>query len=447
MTDAKRWPRMAMLLMVLALVAVGCRDTGGGTDTAEEPEATSGATEGDAGGEVVTDVGVTEEPCPNGVNDDNGCIYLGIISDLTEGPFAALAVPITDAQKAFWNRVNEEGGIGGYDVDVETYIRDNKYNPEVHNQVYQEIKPNILALAQTLGSPTTAAILSDLQAENIVAAPASWTSAWEVEDVILESGANYCIESMNAIDHAQRDIKEDLSVMAVHLPGDYGDDAAAGAEHAANELGLDFTDVETTPGPENQAGAISEIVQKKPDVVILTTGPTDAAVIVGQAAAQGFQGRFYGTSPTWNPGLLQSPAADAFKALYLQSAPWEGFDADTPGHEAMREALGEVEGNDGYTAGWVWSYPLKAALEAAAEAGDLTREGLANAAGAMESVDYEGMLPEEAGVFAGDPNQQTFRQNVIAKPDEEAASGVSTIEGFFASETAESYQLDGPCYE
>ena len=74
-------------------------------------------------------------------------------------------MPITEAQKAFWNRVNEDGGIGGYDIDVTKYVKDNKYNPQTHNQVYQEIKPDILALAQTLGSPTTAAILDDLDAE------------------------------------------------------------------------------------------------------------------------------------------------------------------------------------------------------------------------------------------------------------------------------------------
>ena len=45
-----------------------------------------------------------------------------------------------------------------YEVNVTEYVRDNQYNPEVHNQVYQEIKPNILALAQSLGSPTTQAI-------------------------------------------------------------------------------------------------------------------------------------------------------------------------------------------------------------------------------------------------------------------------------------------------
>ena len=47
---------------------------------------------------------------------------------------------------------------------------------------------------------------------------------------------------------------------------------------------------------------IDAIVAGKPDLVILTNGPTDAAAIVGQAGARGFKGRFIGTSPTWNPG-------------------------------------------------------------------------------------------------------------------------------------------------
>ena len=446
MTDLFRRPWLAVLIVTLALVASACRaDSGGSDDDTDTASSEPGASDAGDGG-VQTDVGVSDEPCPDAVNEDNGCIYLGTISDLTEGPFAALAVPITDAQKAFWNRVNEDGGIGGYDIDVTTYVKDNKYDPQVHNQVYQEIKPEVLALAQTLGSPTTAAIIEDLKSENIVAAPASWTSAWEFEDVILESGTNYCIESMNAIDHAQREIKEDISILAVGLPGDYGGDAAKGAEIAAEELGLEFSAFEATSGPENQGGAVSEITSKNPDIVILTTGPTDAAAIIGGAAAQGYKGKFYGTSPTWNPALLESPAAEAIKALYLQTAPWEPFDSDTPGHEAMREALGEVTPNDGYTSGWVWSYPLKAALEAAAEAGDLTREGVVNAASSLESVDYEGMLPEEAGVFGGDPSETVFRQIVVAQPDEEAATGVSVIEEFFASDVAQNYEMSGPCF-
>src|SRR5918997_7125343 len=141
------------VVVLLAVALGGCR--GSDTETGE-----SG---------VKTDVGVTSEPCPEAVNQEKGCIYLGILSDLTEGPFRALAVPITDAQKAFWKRVNQAGGIGDYEVDVTKYVRDNKYNPQTTNQVYQEIKPSVLALAQSLGSPTTAAIVDDLDASDIVA--------------------------------------------------------------------------------------------------------------------------------------------------------------------------------------------------------------------------------------------------------------------------------------
>ena len=116
--------------------------------------AAGGGGEDEGDGEVSAP-GVTSEPCPEAVNEDNGCIYLGQISDLTEGPFAPLGVPITDAMKAFWQRVNEDGGIGGYDIDVDRVRPDNLYNPETHKQVYNEIKGDVLALAQTLGSPTT----------------------------------------------------------------------------------------------------------------------------------------------------------------------------------------------------------------------------------------------------------------------------------------------------
>ncbi|CAB4737550.1 unannotated protein [freshwater metagenome] len=338
--------KMGVLLAALAMAATGCR--GGDTE------------EGDG---AISAPGVSDEPCPDAVNEDNGCIYLGTISDLTQGPFAPLGVPITDAQAAFWERVNEDGGIGGYDINVTEYVRDNLYNPETHAQVYSEIEGEVLALAQTLGSPTTLAILEQMKSADVIGAPASWTSLWGFEDNILESGSSYCVDAMNGVDYFVEN--EDISsVMAVGFPGDYGGDAAAGAEIAAEANGIDFTDVETAPGQEAQSGAVSAIVRQDPDLVILGTGPTETAVIVGQAAAQGYQGQFLGSSPTWNPALLQSPAGPALEQLFVHVGPWGSYGTDTPGHEAMREALGEVDQpNDGYTSGWAWSYPMKAALE------------------------------------------------------------------------------------
>jgi ABC-type branched-subunit amino acid transport system substrate-binding protein len=423
----------ASLLLVLALIASACR---GSSQQIEET------------GDRRTGIGVTEEACPQAVNPDNGCIFLGTISDLTEGPFAALGVPVTEGQRAFWRRVNEEGGIGGYDIDVTTFVRDNKYNPQIHNQVWQEIKGDVLGLAQTLGSPTTAAIMNDLAAGDVVSVPASFSSEWLYQDVMLESGANYCIESMNAVDFAveERDV---ASVMAVHFDGDYGDDGAAGVKIAAEAHDLRFTSVEYTPRARGgtPTAAVEAIIQQQPDLVILTLSPVDTVDVVGAAAQRGYRGLFIGTSPTWDPKLLQTQAAQALKDLYLQSSPIGAWPSDTPGHQAMREALGNVRPSEGYSNGWAWSYPMKAALQKAVENGDLTRQGLLAAVKQLDKVDYQGMLPAGAGNYAGEPNEMAVRQSIIHRPDDAAPTGLTQVRGFFAGPTAQRFRFgNAPCF-
>ncbi|XRQ12102.1 ABC transporter substrate-binding protein [Actinomadura welshii] len=400
----------------------------------------------DPGEGVVGDVpGVTAEPCPNAVNREHGCIYLGIISDLTTGPFKGLGVPMVTAQKAFWDRVNEQGGIGGYDIDVHTYVRDNEYDPAVHRRAYNEIKDEVLALAQSLGSPTTEAILDDLRSARMIAVPGSYPSRWEFEDVILESGASYCFESMNAIDHAAEAFGAE-SVLAVHFPGDYGGEGAAGAEFAASARGLRYSELETEQGAEKQDAVVRAVLERKPDVVMLTVGPAEVAAIVGGSVAAGFEGRFIGNNPTWVRSLLDSPAAEALKARYLVAAPWKPFASDSPGHTAMRLALGRVRPDDGFTSGWILSYPLKAVLERAAANGDMTREGVYEALGQVTTVDYEGMLPRKAGNFSGSPNAAAYRESIIGRPDEREFTGAKVITDFTAGPTATAHSLDAPCY-
>ena len=429
MKHTRTWAAVAVCA---TLALAGCRS--GGESTPDGDEA------------AIDAPGVTSEPCPDAVNEGNGCIYLGQISDLTDGPFAPLAVPVTDAHKAFWQRVNEQGGIGGYDIDASEFVRDNHYNPETHAQVYEEIKGDVLALAQSLGSATTLAVLEDMKANNIIATPASWTSLWEFEDVILESGPNYCFEGMNIVDHALSEGPVQ-SVMAVHFPGDFGGDSAAGVAIGADANDLEFEDVETGPGAEEQSGAISAIIKQNPDLVVLATGPAETAAIVGGAAAQGYSGRFIGSGPTWNVALLQTPAAPALKSLYTLGGLALPWNSDSPGFDAMRETLGEVTPNEGYTYGWIWAYPLKAALEEWL-GGDYSRDraGLVEAVRTLENVDYEGMLPEEAGNF-GEASTAAFRATVFSKVDEKAPTGISATGDFEVGPTAEAYDFSGPCFQ
>ncbi|HEX6337223.1 MAG TPA: ABC transporter substrate-binding protein [Jiangellaceae bacterium] len=440
--------RTAAVLGAVALLATACavEDDGDG-ETAED-----GGTEEPGGdtGEIAFDVGVTEEPCPDAVNPDNGCIYLGVLSDLSEGPFAPVAVPITAGQEAFWARVNEDGGIGGFDVDIATYTRDTLYDPQQHSARYREIEPNILALAQTLGTPTTEAILSDMDADNVIGAPASWWSGWAFDDsdqgLILESGYSYCIESQVGLDWFAANVSEPATVLAVGYPGDYGGDSAAGVEHWAEANGAEYAGfVETAPNTivGSQDAAVSAVMESGADAVVLAVGPAETGEIIGKTVVSGFGGQFLGSVPTWNPALLESAAADAILATYTNIAPWEGIDGTSAAHDAIRESLdGGNPENDGYIFGWVWSYPIKAALEAAAANGDLTREGLRSVVDGLE-VDYEGALP--AATFGADTNENAIRQAVINRPDEEGTLGVSTIEAEVTGETAEAYDYTSAC--
>jgi ABC-type branched-subunit amino acid transport system substrate-binding protein len=432
MTLTRAWRPWALaLLAVLALSLVAC----GAEDEAS------------GGGGVNTDVGVTSEPCPGSSNKDRGCIYLGTLSDLTEGPFAPLAVPITDAQKDFWARVNASGGIGGkYDVDVAKYTRDNKYNPEEHVAKLREIEPNVLALAQTLGTPPTLAGLEIQKQGELVAAPASWWSGWSFDDegLILESGETYCTESMNGLDWAAEEFGKPAKVLAVGYPGDYGGDSAAGVEIWAKTNGASTQTVETAPNATagNQDAAVGAIAKAKPDVVVLATGPAEMAEIVGKSVAGGFDGQFIGSVPTWNPAILKSEAAPAVEAKYHFVAPWGPYGSDTPAHRAMEEATGgKPPANDGYTFGWIWSYPLKAVLEKALDNGDLTRGGVRKAVDQV-TVDYEGALPSRK---YGDSNETVVREAVIAKPDPKAPVGASVLKDLFIGPTAEGYDFTEAC--
>jgi ABC-type branched-subunit amino acid transport system substrate-binding protein len=443
MREQMRWRRTAATLCAVALVAAAC---GNGDDDGV------GADNGNGNGDqIATGVGVTDEPCPDAVNEDNGCIYLGILSDLTVGPFSPLAPQIVAGQQAFFDRVNENGGIAGqWDVNIEQYTRDTEYDPQTHAQAYREIEANILAIVQTLGTPPTEAILPDMDDDDVVAIPASWWSGWDFDEadygLILNSGYSYCMESMIGLDWSNDNEGEIGTVLAVGYPGDYGGDSATGVNAWAEANGVEYAGfVQTAPNAVvgSQDAAIGQIVNSGADRVVLATGPAETAEIVGGSMAQGFEGRFLGSVPTWNPALMDSPAAPALEAAFTHVAPWEAFDGESEAHQAMQDSLGgELPQNDGYTFGWIWSYPMAALLEQAAENGDLTREGLRAAVDGLE-VDYEGALPNRT--FGGDPNESAVRTAVIGQPDSEAPLGLSTVETGVTGPTADEYDYSSPC--
>lgn len=421
----------------LALVAAGVLTLSACTQVTEESP--SAAPEG-GGDEIVTGQGITEEACPDAVNADNGCIYLGVLSDLTEGPFAALAVPITDGQRAFWAKVNADGGIGGFDIDIDTYTRDTKYQPAEHAAQYQQIAGEILGIAQSLGTVNTESVLPDMIDRSLVTVPTSWWSGYAFEDydqgIILETGYSYCTEAIVGLDWFAENYDAPTVVQAIGYPGDYGGDSAEGVARWAEANGATAAAPIAT-GPNqvvgNQDAVVGAVLAAAPQVVVLAVGPAETAEIVGKLAASGFTGRFMGSLPTWNDALLGSAAAPALIGLYNHMTPYENWDGTSAGMEAIKESLGgELPANAGYIIGWAIGYPFQAALEAAAAAGDLTPEGLAAVIDGLE-VDFEGMLPNHT--YGGDAQANAAQSVNVGAPNPEVDLGLETIASFYEGPT------------
>ena len=276
--------------------------------------------------------------------------------------------------------------------------------------------------------------------------PATLGSNWLFEDRVLEIGTSYCAEGMNIVDHAVDELGAE-SIVVVHYEGDYGDDAAKGAEAVAEARDIDITNISMSPGGD-PAPVVAQLMRAQPDVVMVATAPTELAQIVGGAAQAGFQGQFIGSTPTWNAALLDTPAAPALEAMYTWASISPGWDADTPGHEKMRAAAEEAgqDPNEYFVLGYAGSYVMRAALEAAIDSGDLTRAGLLEAATGLSSVDTEGLLPEGTGNYAGEPNDTALRTTYLLKPDAEGSTGASlTVDGFTGPTTSE-YEFEQACY-
>ena len=471
----KRLTRVGMLLAVLALVAAACSNTddaddttttaGGDTTTTTAAETTTTAgdttttTAGETGGEVAFDVGVTAEPCPDG-NPDRGCIYLGVLYDLS-GPFQAASPALLGAQRAFWAATNAAGGIGGaFDVHIpEDDVRDTEYNPDILVQEYNDIANDIAAVAMSLGTSQSIPALPDMARDNTVAAPMTWWSGWAFDDIdqglVIEFGTNYCFEAMNAFDWSMTALPEAPTTVGIlAIPNDYGMDYAAGVKLAAEANGVEVAwEAPVIPvsagGDPTQIEPVQQVLANPVDVVYLVTGPSETGAIVGGAASQGASNLWIGAAPSWNVGLLSSAAAPVFEAgVYYQSSFVGPWGTDSVGHETMRatlEAAGIDTPSDFFVSGWVAQYGLKAALDEAYASGDLTKAGIVAAARSLESVDYQGMMPARS--FGGDPNEQFPREGLVSAIDTSAPTGTVVVQDFWVGPTAEAYDFTTACTE
>lgn len=438
-----------ILVTVLALVTMACGD---GDKSEEGGQTTNGASD------VKTDFGA-----------DDSTIRIGMLADLS-GPFATLVKDIVLAQQIYWEKVNKEGGIAGRKIDVK--VQDNKYDVQTHQQLFQAMKGRdsngVLIMSQSTGSPHTAAIKADLEAENLIAIPLSWYSGWADPAFgknVFEAYTNYCFESINGVQYMVDEHKV-KKVAVVSLPNEAGRDAGAGAKYAIQKLGLtlayDGDGKVTPPSPNNpnpdNSAVVSAIASSGADLVWTLVDPRTQAQLMGQSAAKGFKGKWAGNAPSYSPTLLEGDIKNLVDSSFYLSAYTVLLGTDVPGMQEMIDAIKtarpEAAASDYYIYGWTEAQVTDAILRKAADNKDLTRAGVVKAAFELDKVDFKGLAPSQS--WKGNPNDYIVRESYMFKPTlaeykkgpiGTGSTGNKLLKGPFASEHSKNYDYKGPCYK
>nr|WP_059012517.1 ABC transporter substrate-binding protein [Streptomyces specialis] len=404
---------------VLALSLTAC------SGKADDSDGGSG---GEGGDGVATDIGVTDDT-----------ITLGALTDMT-GPYATLGASVTQAQQLWVKQTNEAGGI--CDRRIELEVRDHAYDAEQAVSAYTELTPRVLAFPQFIGSPYVVAVKDRVDGQDhVLITPQAWSASLLGSEYIHMVGPTYDIETVNAVSYLAEEygLSEGDSIGHVFFEGDYGENALEGSRYAAGELGLTVEEQRIRPTDEDMTAQVTALAREGVSAIVVSAGPRQAASVAGVAAASGLEVPIIGNNSAFAPQILETDAAPALLASYHVASPGLPIGADEGAVPDLAEAYTaeypDALLDNGVVAGYNSISLVGRAIETACEAGDLTRQGVADAMATLTA--------EDDGFGAvhdfSDPANPSTLASYILRPDESAPGGLVVEREAAASDLAQSF--------
>jgi ABC-type branched-subunit amino acid transport system substrate-binding protein len=407
---------IAVALAALALAACGSKGSDSGS-------ASSGA--------LKTGPGVSDKT-----------ITLGVLTDLS-ATFGPLAQPLTKANQLFWKERNAQGGVCNRTVKL--IIKDHGYDPQKAVVQYRDLEPKIAGLQQLLGSPITAALLPTLKSDSMISLLSAWPSSLLGNDFIIEVGAPYDVELINGLDYLKDKgmIKSGDKIGHLYFEGEYGENGLKGSKFYASKNGMSVVEQKIQPTDEDMSGQVAAFKRAGVKAIAVTTGPKQLASLAGIAAAQGLNVPIVGNNPTFDPAVMQSPAAKALQAnTYVVGSvsPWT---VDTPAVKKVGAAYlgsyGKKSAKASVQFGYVQSQVMYEILNQACRNKDLSREGIVKAAHEVSGINTGGLVAGNLDYTkVGEPSTRSV---YIARPTD-LIGGLDPLPGTFESDTAKSYDIN-----
>ncbi len=376
MSSTTRTPvaRTIVLGAVLALAATAC--------STKAPDAAAPT----AAGGVKTDVGVTGDT-----------IRLGVLTDQS-GAFAALGREITQSQQLFWKQVNSGGGVcGKYQVALD--VQDHRYSVQDTVSLYSGMKRDVVAMQQVLGAAQSLALRDQIAADDVLVVAHTSGPALLKDKHLLMAGAAFDVEAINGLQYFQDKgiIKDGAKIGHIYFQGDYGQGALAGVRAFAASHSDQVVGAQITPTVTDLTAQVVELKRQAVNIVVVSTAPPQLAATASAMAANGLDVPIMGSNPAFAAALLASPAGPFLERNYYTSFPVSAFDGNETAAAFRQSYLAEHPGEDPtlqIMSGYAEAAEMRAVLESACRAGDLTRTGLATARAGLTQLDTKGVTPE-----------------------------------------------------
>ena len=328
-----------------------------------------------------------------GVTDKE--IVIGSCSAL-EGPSRTLGVQTVNGAKAYFDVINEEGGVHGRRLRLVAY--DDSYDPAKTQACFDRLMADkVFALGFFVGTPTAVKYVP-MAEENKIPVVGLFTGAQTLyvplRHWIVNVRASYFDETREQIDG----VWNTLGYRKIGMI--YPDDAFGAAVLAGVKGALSMHQSEPVAAASyqrqtaNVGGAINSVRAANPQAVVVVGPPNTVAPILKQAHAGGWKPLFLTVSFVDTDELISEAGADADGTVVTQVVPpYYLTDLKTVARyrRALTQYLPSERPNFVSLEGFVDAMVLVEGLKRAGK--ELTREGLIRSIESIHEMDA-GLGPE-----------------------------------------------------
>jgi branched-chain amino acid transport system substrate-binding protein len=305
-------------------------------------------------------------------------IIIGSCSAL-EGPSHFLGVETVTGAKAYFNMINDEGGVNGRKLKL--ISADDSYDPAKTQACFEHLmSEKVFALGFFVGTPTAVKYVPMAESAKIPLVglfTGAQTLYVPLRHWIVNVRASYLDETREQVDGLWKTL--DYKKIGVIYPEDaFGTTVLEGVKVALKEHGAEPTAVASYQRQTAQVGgAIDTVRAANPDAVVVVGPANTVAPILKQAHAKGWKPLFLTVSFVGTDELISEAGPDAEGVVITQVVP-PYYMTEFKSVALYRRALGKYfpseQPNFVSLEGFVDAMVLVEGLKRAGK--DLTREGL-----------------------------------------------------------------------